>query len=485
MRTSAYLSTRPRYGLMDLAALLFRELWVMIAVFLAICILGVILILTTISKTYTARAGIVATVGQEYVYQPTVGTERNSTNVPQVNEIAQAEAAILNSNELKRRVIQAVGVETVLGERAASRAASAEAAERSALRTMVRDLEVSTAPLSGVIQLSYEARDADTAAAVLNGLLDQYLIYRREVFRDRMTPALQEQREVFEDELMDADSAYEAFLRTNDIGDFNTARESLGASYQTVFAERLAVDAQLAQVSNRLARLRVELGSVPAEIVLNQQLNVAAQDQVLLLRTERENLLARYQPDSQPVRDIEERIAQLQAFVNTGTAVGPREVQTGPNPIWVSLDTERIQLTAERDSLIARRSVLEAQLNDLRDRQSRLTELESRNATLSADREVLTSNIREFALRESQSRAATSLAQSGADNIRIVERASPPTRGSSLRMPSMLLVILFAGFTALCVGLIRIFLRPGFTTPGSAARTLELPVLAVAPMKAR
>ena len=64
MRTTAYLSSRPRYGLLDLAALLFRELWVMVAVFLAICILGLILILTTISKTYTARAGIVATVGQ-------------------------------------------------------------------------------------------------------------------------------------------------------------------------------------------------------------------------------------------------------------------------------------------------------------------------------------------------------------------------------------------------------------------------------------
>src|SRR5690606_20232958 len=142
-----------------------------------------------------------------------------------------------------------------------------------------------------------------------------------------------------------------------------------GASYQTVFAERLAVDAQLAQVSNRLARLRLELSSVPAEIVLNQQLNVAAQDQVLLLRTERGNLLARYQSESQPVRGIEERIAQVQAFVHAGTAVGPRDVQTGPNPIWVSLDTERIQLTAERDSLIGRRSVLEAQLNDLRARQ--------------------------------------------------------------------------------------------------------------------
>lgn len=483
MRTTAYLSTRPRYGLMDLALLLVRELWVMIAVFLVIVVVGLIVVLTMVSKTYTARSSIVATVGQEYVYQPTVGPERNSTNVPQVNEIAQAEAAILGSTELKRRVVRALGVETVLGARAAARATSAEAAERSAVRAMTRNLEIDTAPLSGVIHLRYEASDAETAAAVLNGMLDQYLLYRRDVFQDRMTPALQEQREVFEDELIDADRAYEAFLRSNDIGDFATARETLASSYQSVFSERLAVDAQLSQVSNRLARLRVELGAVPAEIVLNQQLNVAAQDQILQLRTERENLLARYQPDAQPVRDIEQRIAQLQQFVNTGTAVGPREVQTGPNPIWVSLDTERIQLTAERDSLVARRSVLEAQLNDLRARQSRLTELESRNATLSADREVLTSNIREFALRESQSRAATELAR-GADNIRIIERASPPTRGSSLRMPAMMLLGLFAGFTALCVGLIRIFLRPGFTTPGSAGRTLELPVLAVAPQKA-
>lgn len=482
MRTTAYLSSRPRYGLMDLVALLFRELWVMIAVFLLIVIAGLILVLTVVNKTYTARSSIVATVGQEYVYQPTVGPERNSGNVPQVNEIAQAEAAILNSTELKRRVVRAIGVETVLGARAAARAVSAEAAERSAVRAMTRNLEVGTAPLSGVIQLSYEADTAETAAAVLNGLLDQYLLYRRDVFQDRMTPALQEQRQAFEDELIDADRAYETFLRTNAIGDFNTARQTLATSYQSVFAERLAVDAQLGQVSQRLARLRVELGSVPAEIVLNQQLNVSAMDQILLLRTERENLLARYQPDAQPVRDIETRIAQLQQFVNTGTAVGPRDVQTGPNPMWVSLDTDRIQLTAERDSLMARRRVLEAQLNDLRGRQSRLTELESRNATLSADREVLTNNIREFALRESQSRAATELAR-GADNIRIVERASPPTRGSSLRMPSMILVILFAGFTALCVGLMRIFLRSGFTTPASAGRTLELPVLAVAPQK--
>ena len=67
----------------------------------------------------------------------------------------------------------------------------------------------------------------------------------------------------------------------------------------------------------------------------------------------------------------------------------------------------------------------------------------------------------------------------------MIARAEAPTRGSSLKLPMLAAVILFAGFTALCVGLLRVFTRRGFTTPDSAGRTLELPVLAVAPVKAR
>ena len=38
--------------------------------------------------------------------------------------------------------------------------------------------------------------------------------------------------------------------------------------------------------------------------------------------------------------------------------------------------------------------------------------------------------------------------------------------------------------TALCAGLLRIFSRRGFSTAGSVSRTLDMPVLAVAPAKA-
>ena len=303
------------------------------------------------------------------------------------------------------------------------------------------------------------------------------------MFRDN-TPAIRTQRAAFEDELGSADAAYEDFLASNDIGDFATAKATLAATYQTTFAERLSVQAQANQASRRLQTLVAQQAATPAEIALQQDLNISAQDQILQLRTEREQLLARYQPDAQPVKDIEARIAGLQAYVGTGTAVGAKEVRTGPNPIWVELETTRINAQAERDSLQARLAVLDRQLGDIRARQARLTALESENANLAGNREVLSASIREFQQRETQSRADTALVRAGADNVTVIARAQPPAQGKSLKAPLLAAAFLFAAFTALCAGLLRIFSRRGFSTAGSVSRTLDMPVLAVAPAKA-
>ena len=464
---------------MDVVALLFRELLLMILVFVVLFAIGAAAVLT-LKKTYTAGASLFVGVGQEYVYQPRVGATDRATP-PAAGEVAQSEAAILNSLEVKQRVVRALGVETFQEGHPATGSVTEQ--EASAVRAVSAGLDVTAAPLSPVVGLSYKSDDPALSARVLNTVIDQYLTYRREIFQDRATPAIQTQRQTFEGELADADRAYEAFLRSNDIGDFATAKATLAGTYQSTFAERMNVQAQLNQASQRLATLVAQQNRTPAEIALQQDLNISAQDQILQLRTQRETLLARYQPDAQPVREIENQIAQLQAYVGTGTAVGAKEVRTGPNPIWTELETTRINAQAERDALAARLAVLDRQVTDLRQRQARLTELESRNATLSGNREVLSASIREFQLRETQSRADNELVKAGADNVTVIERAQPPSKGKSLKAPLLIGAFLFAGFTALCVGLLRVFLRRGFATASTASRTLQLPVLAVAPMK--
>lgn len=67
--------------------------------------------------------------------------------------------------------------------------------------------------------------------------------------------------------------------------------------------------------------------------------------------------------------------------------------------------------------------------------------------------------------------------------MRVVERAYTPTKGKSLRKAVLALGVLFGAFTAVCAALVRILLRRGFVTPEATARTLDLPVLATAPLK--
>jgi hypothetical protein len=93
---------------------------------------------------------------------------------------------------------------------------------------------------------------------------------------------------------------------------------------------------------------------------------------------------------------------------------------------------------------------------------------------------VLSTNVRDFTVKEQQDEAQRQMSAAGSDNIRIVQRAVAPSTGKSLKKPVLVLAILFGAFSALCIGLVRMFLRPGVQTPASASRTLGMPVLATA-----
>ncbi|RZJ41038.1 MAG: chain-length determining protein, partial [Brevundimonas sp.] len=108
MRSSLQAPVRPRYGLLDVVGLLLRETILMIVVFVVIFALGAAAVLTVMKKSYTATASVFAGVGQEYVYQPRVGTSERG-QAPTADEVSQSEAAILGSTEVKQRVIEALG----------------------------------------------------------------------------------------------------------------------------------------------------------------------------------------------------------------------------------------------------------------------------------------------------------------------------------------------------------------------------------------
>ena len=480
-------ASRPRYTLSDIVVLLWRERFLMVAVFTLIFVGGLTAAMT-MKTVYPAYASILVRLGQEYVYEPLAGDAGRGA-VPESDQLIQSETEILGSAQLKQRVIARLGLPRVFPDLAQKYAAATPAEkqklEAQAITSMQRRMRIETAPDTPIIRVGYDDRDAKNAALVLNTLLEEYLAFRRSVLLDSTSPALEQQRREFENRLGQADQAYEDFLSNNRIGDFTAEKASLSQMQAQIEQQRYATDAQLQDRLGRLAALDSQMGAVSPEIGLYRDVSGAAGEKLAALKVQREDLLSRYQPTSRVVTELDAQIGQLERGLNTGRTTTEGAKRYGVNPVFQTLQTEKIQITSEIAALRESQNAMQSQIEQLTERRLRLAELEPEFQNLSLDRDVLQANVRDFAVKEQQSRAAQEISATSNDNIRIVQRAVPATQGKSLKKPVAILALLFAGFSALCAGLARMFLRPGLPTARSASRTLDLPVLGQAMMKAR
>jgi uncharacterized protein involved in exopolysaccharide biosynthesis len=478
-------AARPRYAVSDFATLLWRERLLMIVIFAVIAVLGLGAALT-MKTSYPANSSVLVRLGQEYVYEPRAGDAARGA-VPDSDQLIQSETEILGSAALKQKVIDRLGLARIYPDMATKYASAAPAEKKliigQAIHAMETNTKIETAPGTPIIRISFTSEDPQTAALVLNTLLEEYLIYRRTVLTDPTSPALEQQRTAFEQRLAEADRAYEDFLNNNRIGDFVAEKASLGQLQAQIETQKYQNAAQLRDRIGRLAALDAQLAGVSQEVGLYRDISSAASDKLAALKVQREDLLSRYRNDAQPVQELDAQIAQLEAGMAAGRTHADGARRIGVNPVYQTLQTEKIQLTAEVAALKQADAALNEQVDQLTQRRLKLAELEPQFQELSLDRDVLQANVRDYTVKEEQSRAAQEIAARTNDNIRIVSRATPPSKGKSLKKPVMVLALLFAAFTAVCAGLLRMFLRPGLPTAQSASRTLDLPVLGAAPFK--
>ena len=477
-------ASRPRYTATDVGALLWRDRFLMFAVFVVLLAIGLGVALTMQTR-YPAHASLLVRLGPEYVYQPNVGDAGRGA-IPTNDQLVQSEVEILNSQELRRRVIDELGMAEVMPSRAKAYA-DAPAAKKVQLReaaaaAMGTNLKVDTAPDSDVVRVTYTDTDPRRASLVLNRLLDDYMAYRASVLQGPSQPVLDQQLKNFEGQLADADADYVKFLTDNQITDFDAEKTSLNNLQSSLTDESYRVQARLKEIDGRLGEIGRQISSVSPEIKLYQDSDPAAASKLLQLKIDRQDLLSRYTATSQPVRDVDEKIASLQALMARGAGQSPGASRVGINPLYQTVQTEQIQLNAEAASLRDRQAALADQLGQIGARRQKLNEVEPQYLTLTQNRNLLQDDVKGL-IQKQQEAQAQGVAGRGFGTVRVVERPTPPAAGKSLKKPVLLLAFVFAAFTALCVGLARLFTRKGFPTAASASRTLDLPVLASAGYK--
>jgi uncharacterized protein involved in exopolysaccharide biosynthesis len=473
------------YSLSDVWRGLMREIWLILAVFFVLLAIG-IAIAFMMPKTYTASASLVMKLGQDYVYVPAAGDAARGAAAT-TDEVVQSEVEILNSTELKRRIINELGynvfVPTLPKDYIPKTVIARQTAENAALKVITQHLKIDWAPKSNIVRLSYKNEDAQKASLILNTLLDNYKKYRLEVFSDVTAPMLEVQKAAFDRRLREADNTYENFLQKNGVGDFQSAKTTYSKLYDTITGEIYLVDALLAQAKARHYAVTVRFKQLVPEISTERNLDLSVPTKLLALRTQREELLARYTPEAQPVRDLNEQIGQLEAMMASGTAIGEKDHKIGVNPIYQQLLADKLQLEAEIAAQSGRRDQLKSQADQVVTKLQSLTTLDGEFTTLDTERQALQNNVRNFTARIQENRAANEIAAGGTDTVRVINRASPPDKPTSFKTIILIFTLLFAAFTAICVGLVRFYLRKGFVGAPMASRTLGLPILAQAGYK--
>ena len=464
----------PRLSLIDFAAMLWRERMIVIAVGLAVGLAGLALAMMQ-PRYYTARAEVLVRLGQEYVFQPQVGGA-GAGAAPKLSEVINSEVQLAGSQEVARRTVEALGPTAIYPDLTDGAAADDPALlQRLAVEALMEDFNLIIAPETPTIAMTYKSQDRTMAARVLELQLDGYLAFRREVLVGAESGAFDNQRDEFETRLMNVSAELANFLAANEIGDFERELESLGVLVTTTETELFATRARLQETQARARSVRAAVEGMPPIIELQSETTAAGQ--LTALQLEREQLLARYNENAAPVREIDRRISQVQAFLDNADVNGVS--RTGPNPVRQEAEGELITLEAEVRAQEDRVAALQRQAAEAGERLRRLQGLEPQFRDLVRERAVLEENARTFAARAEEARAFRQIAGQSTDNISVVERPAPPRRGNSLRMPIALAALCLAGLAALAAGLARGYLRNRFPTAGSAARTLNLPLLGV------
>ena len=232
---------------------------------------------------------------------------------------------------------------------------------------------------------------------------------------------------------------------------------------------------RLRQAEAQLENYRTQIESIAPE----QDLYVedSSQQSLLDLQMERREKLSRYRADSRVIQELDKRIEQAEAFLDTRGEAGGI-VRRGPNPLYQQVEASIATLQSEVQALRGQAAELKSQIAAFEVRQRRLVELEPALQELERSRLVAEKAAFAFSEREVDARARSEMTQRGASAIRVLEPATPPVEGASLELPVIILTLILAALAAMAAGLVRALTRSGFATPGSVERTLGLPVLA-------
>lgn len=198
---------------------------------------------------------------------------------------------------------------------------------------------------SNIIEVSFNSRDPKWSRDFLSRLLNEYLEYHAHISHDPQARRFFEQQaNLLRGRLDASESKLRRFEVQTGVTDVNAQKQELVKQLSDLELQNGRVQAALASSNQRVASIEAEMQTTPQRIGKETRSvqNMALQQlkpQVMQLKADRAELLSRYQPTSQRIKEIDAKINAAQAILNREDHLVVQETSVALNPIWVTLDT--------------------------------------------------------------------------------------------------------------------------------------------------
>jgi capsular exopolysaccharide synthesis family protein len=319
--------------------------------------------------------------------------------------------------------------------------------------TLIEKLNAKNISGTDVLQLSYESKDPDEAAAVVNKLMFLYLANNVLVNQSEAAAArkfIAEQLPLTESSVRQADASLRKFKEENNITDLAGEGKSALATISNLENQITKAQADLADENTRYAGLRSKLGINSGEAIAGISLSQSPGVQQVLRELQQvESQLqvqrTRYQEQNPVIVDLSSKQAALKALLQervTEQLGGQQQLSNGNLQIGnfkQKLSQDFINSELERLSLTNRIAVLSNALAFYKQRVSILPKLEQDQRELQRKLEAAQSTYQTL-LKNLQEVQVTEKQNMG--NARIIESALVPKKPLNTNK----LIVLVLGF---------------------------------------
>jgi uncharacterized protein involved in exopolysaccharide biosynthesis len=231
-----------------------------------------------------------------------------------------------------------------------------------------RNLDATVLKRSNIIEVEFRSHDRAWTKDFLDRLMARYLEFhaslshdpQAEKFYEQQTSLLKARLEASEGQLRD-------FQVKTGISNLDEQKKSLIARISDLESTAAKTDAQVSGSEQQVTALQSQLGSTPGRIQkeTRQEQNLSLQQlkpQVMSLRAERAELLTRYQPNSERIKQIDAKLASEEKILNDENHLEINEQLTDVNPVWITLQTDLKHASTEASSGKATRDELDKKI---------------------------------------------------------------------------------------------------------------------------